>query len=176
MSAGPRSGDALRLHFMNRLPLLLGNCPQNLNEDNSTYLALVKATICEALGFNDAPDEAEFLERKIEALNKKMLSMINESVQECGDFEGHEAEFKEIAQTIDQLRSRIKTIRHQISKDDALQERINQIQQVIDELQSKKYQYDESVVRQMVECVKVYSGGKLEIVFDGGYTVEEELL
>ena len=31
------------------------------------------------------------------------------------------------------------------------------------------------VVRQMVECVKVFDGGKVEVVFEGGYVVEEQV-
>ncbi len=34
-------------------------------------------------------------------------------------------------------------------------------------------EYDDSIVRQMVECIKAYPGGKLEIIFGGGYLVEE---
>ena len=34
---------------------------------------------------------------------------------------------------------------------------------------------DDSIVRQMVECIKVYPGGKLEIIFGGGYLVEESV-
>ena len=36
-------------------------------------------------------------------------------------------------------------------------------------------EYDDSIVRQMVECIKVYPGGKLEIIFGGGYLVEESV-
>ena len=34
---------------------------------------------------------------------------------------------------------------------------------------------DDAIVRQMVECIKVYPGGKLEIIFGGGYLVEESV-
>ena len=34
---------------------------------------------------------------------------------------------------------------------------------------------DDSIVRQMVECIKAYPGGKLEIIFGGGYLVEESV-
>lgn len=40
---------------------------------------------------------------------------------------------------------------------------------------SKCMEYDNSIVRQMVECIKVYPGGKLEIIFGGGYLVEESV-
>ncbi len=36
--------------------------------------------------------------------------------------------------------------------------------------------YDDSVVRQMIECIKVYPNEKLEIIFGGGYIVEENLV
>ena len=41
--------------------------------------------------------------------------------------------------------------------------------------QRGKMEYDDSIVRQMVECIKVYPGGKLEIIFGGGYLVEESV-
>ena len=40
---------------------------------------------------------------------------------------------------------------------------------------TKCMEYDDSIVRQMVECIKVYPGGKLEIIFGGGYLVEESV-
>ena len=39
----------------------------------------------------------------------------------------------------------------------------------------KCMEYDDSIVRQMVECIKAYPGGKLEIIFGGGYLVEESV-
>ena len=33
--------------------------------------------------------------------------------------------------------------------------------------------YDDSIVRQMVECIKVYADKHIEVIFGGGYAVEE---
>lgn len=46
---------------------------------------------------------------------------------------------------------------------------------IIAERESKCMEYDDSIVRQMVECIKVYPSGKLEIIFGGGYLVEESV-
>lgn len=35
--------------------------------------------------------------------------------------------------------------------------------------------YDDSIVRQMVECIKVFPDGRLEVYFGGGYCVEERV-
>ena len=40
---------------------------------------------------------------------------------------------------------------------------------------AKKAGVKTGIVRQMVECIKVYPGGKLEIIFGGGYLVEESV-
>ena len=35
--------------------------------------------------------------------------------------------------------------------------------------------YDDSIVRQMVECIKVYKDGRIQIILGGGYEIEEYL-
>lgn len=61
------------------------------------------------------------------------------------------------------------------SADNGEQNRLEQIQAIIAERESKCMEYDDSIVRQMVECIKVYPSGKLEIIFGGGYLVEESV-
>ena len=51
-------------------------------EDESTYLMLMKSTIGEAIGINGGSDEIDLLERRIDALNKRMLDLVTLSVQE----------------------------------------------------------------------------------------------
>ena len=55
-------------------------------------------------------------------------------------------------------------------------DRLDQIRQIITEREQKRFQYDDSIVRQMIECIKVYPNEKLEIIFGGGYIVEENLV
>ena len=141
-------------------------------EDESTYLMLMKATIGDAIGLNGGSDEIDLLERRIEALNRKMLNMVTESVQSGEDVESHEVDFKETADTIEQLQKRINAVRDSISKDNSYKSRLTEIQRIIDERSHHINQYDDSVVRQMIECIKVCHDGKLEVIFGGGYTVE----
>ena len=144
-------------------------------EDSLTYLALMKATIGDAIGINGGSDEVDLLERKIDALNRKMLELINDSVQGGGDVESHEDEFKEISETIEMLKSRISTIQEVSSADTSKDVRINRIQNIITDREKRKFEYDDAIVRQMIECIKVYPDGKLEIIFGGGYIVEETM-
>ena len=79
-------------------------------QDNATYKALMRATISEALGLNGDPEEVDMLERKIEALNNKMLALVNESVSSGDGIEAHESEFMTLSQEAELLKQRIAAI------------------------------------------------------------------
>ena len=113
------------------------------------------------------------LERKIEALNNKILALVNESVASGEGIETHESEFMTLSQELEHLKQRIATIQESAATDSGNQDRLEQIQAIIAESEHNRTEYDDSIVRQMVECIKVYPGIKLEIIFGGGYLVEE---
>ena len=144
-------------------------------EDESTYLTLMKATIGEAIGINGGSEEIDLLTRRIDTLNKRMLDLVNETVAAGKDVESSEDEFKGISDQIEQLNRRIAAIQESIHKDGSRQARLEEIQSIIAERNANETQYDDSIVRQMIECIKVHSDGKLTIIFGGGYEIEETL-
>lgn len=144
-------------------------------EDESTYLALMKATIGEAIGINGGSEEIDLLTRRIDTLNKRMLDLVNETVAAGKDVESSEDEFKGISDQIEQLNRRIAAIQESIHKDGSRQARLEEIQSIIAKRGANETQYDDSIVRQMIECIKVHNDGKLTIIFGGGYEIEEKL-
>ena len=141
-------------------------------ENAATYRMLMRSTIGEAIGLNGGSDEIDLLERRIDALNKRMLALVNSTVENGEDIEEYEDEFKSISEQIQQLRNRITAIQESNQKDGELQERLKTIQSIIDERESNKDTYDESIVRQVIECIKVFKDGRLLVIFGGGYEVE----
>nr|DAO37542.1 MAG TPA: integrase [Caudoviricetes sp.] len=144
-------------------------------EDESTYLTLMKATIGEAIGINGGSEEIDLLTRRIDTLNKRMLDLVNETVAAGKDVESNEDEFKGISDQIEQLNRRIAAIQESIHKNGSRQARLEEIQSIIAERNANETQYDDSIVRQMIECIKVHNDGKLTIIFGGGYEIEETL-
>ena len=145
------------------------------DEDEQTYLTLMKATIGEAIGLNGGSDEVELLERRIDALNNRMLAIVNDSIQNGEGIENREDEFKEISEQTEQLKNRINVIRE--SKTDSIQnrQRIGEIEKTIDRRNQNRNIYDDFIVRQMIECIKVYPKGRLQIIFGGGYEIDEHV-
>lgn len=141
-------------------------------EDEST---LMKATIGEAIGINGGSEEIDLLTRRIDTLNKRMLGLVNETVAAGKDVESSEDEFKGISDQIEQLNRRIAAIQENVHKDGSRQARLEEIQSIIAKRGANETQYDDSIVRQMIECIKVHSDGRLTIIFGGGYEIEETL-
>ena len=56
-----------------------------------------------------------------------------------------------------------------------IQARLEEIQSIIAKRGANETQYDDSIVRQMIECIKVHRNGRLTIIFGGGYEIEETL-
>jgi hypothetical protein len=144
-------------------------------EERATYLTLMKATIGDAIGLNGGSDEIDLLERRIDALNKRMIALVNESVRNGDDIESHEDEFKVIAEETEQLKRRIEAIRESEAKDESYAERLKSIQNTIDQREMNRDVYDDTIVRQMVECIKVFKDKRIVIIFGGGYEEEEEM-
>ena len=145
------------------------------SENEATYLMLMWSTIGDAIGLNGGSDEIDLLERRIDALNKRMLTLVNDSVENGSDIESHEDEFKAISEQIEQLRKRITAIQESQREDGELQSRLKEIQDTINEREANRDVYDDSIVRQMIECIKVFKDGRLLIIFGGGYEVEVNL-
>lgn len=59
--------------------------------------------------------------------------------------------------------------------DKGVQKRLLEIEETIEERAKNRDLYDDSIVKQMIECIRVYHDGRLEIVFGGGHEVEEHL-
>lgn len=136
---------------------------------------LLRSTIGDAIGLNGGSDEIDLLERRIDALNKRMLTLVNDSVEKGEDIEAYEDEFRAISEQIEQLRSRITAIQESQRDDGELQVRLKEIQDTIDARENNRDTYDDSIVRQMIECIKVFKDGRLLVIFGGGYEIEVSL-
>ena len=149
---------------------------KKFNEENGqTYNALMKATIGDLLGINGTDDEIQLLEQRINALNKRMLEVVSESVKNVGSIDDCEAECKDLNDQIKLLKGRIEAIQKHMVKNKDYKEKLKMIEHEIDSRKAAIDIYNDTVVRQIIECVKIFADGRLEVYFGGGNMVEEHI-
>jgi len=101
-----------------------------------------------------------------------MLTMVNESIESGQGIDDREDDFQAIAGEIDQLKSRIKAIQNSKNSDETTTQKLQTLQEILDKQKGHLDQYDDSIVRQIIECVKVHQD-KVEVIFGGGIMIEE---
>ena len=144
-------------------------------EDAGTYKTLLKVSLNDALGLGGGTEKINLLTRRVDALNRKMMDLVNETVADGGSVESKDAEFKEISDEIEQLNAQIEAIKEAMESDRDSEKRIREISEQVDRLQNGMEKYDDTTVRQMIECVRIYADGKTEIIFGGGIVIEEHI-
>ena len=142
---------------------------------SSGFVMLMKATIADAIGLAGNSEEIDILERKIDALNKVMMDIINKSVAEGSSVEDHEDEFKDIHDQIEMLEHRIGALREATNTKEEREEKEKLLQKTIEDRAAHSQEYDDTIVRQMIECIKIYHDGRIEVIFGGGISIVEEL-
>lgn len=143
-------------------------------ENETTYRLLMKASLSDALGIGGSNEEMELLTRRIDSLNKKMMALVSEAVAEGQSIDDNEGEFKEISDEIAQLNNRVSAIKELMTNDENAKNRLESINTKVEELKDGITEYDDTIVRQMIECIKVYDDNKIEVIFGGGTSIIEE--
>ena len=80
----------------------------------------------------------------------------------------------EKSREIEQLTSRIEAIKKAAQTNVSDNEsRLQEIIKKVETWEEAPVAYDDAIVRQLIECVRVYKDGKLDVVFGGGITITE---
>ena len=145
-------------------------------EHEATYMALMKATLAQAMGMEGNAEERDFLHRRIDALNRRMIEIVDKSVCQGEEIGVYDNELREISEQIAQLNRQLDALDEGETMTEEGQAKAREMQETIQKRLLHQDEYDDVVVRQMIECIRVYKDKRLEIIFGGGITIEENLL
>lgn len=142
-------------------------------DDYDVFHGIMLASIADAIGMNEDSDEADLLVRRLNMLNQEMMALVDMTLKAELSLEENEQKFKEISDEIAQLTERLEAVREASSTDEQRMEQAAELERAIESLKNCGCEYNDNAVRQMIECIKVYPDGKLDIIFNGGYTIVE---
>lgn len=144
-------------------------------EDYDIFHQSILDTMPDAIGMFEDTSEAGVIKSQIESLNQGMMELVELSIKEGLSVEESEESFQRISEEIAQLEARLEAIRTAGQTESERLEGIQRLQASVNELKNCTSEYNDNAVRQMIECIKVYPTGKLEVIFAGGYTVAEHI-
>lgn len=102
----------------------------------------------------------------------KMLSAVSTDTVDMFD----EARATALMFEKNQLQKQLNEYLEQNKERESAQSRVNDIFSVLKEIRNQPLEYDDKLVRKLLECVVVENKERVKVVFKGGVEVEEELL
>ena len=126
------------------------------------------------LSADDVEDNSLDLQIRIKEIDEQFQTMLNSVSSEtvdAFDADGVAA----LMQERNTLQLQLAKIAEQKHKRKNVEPRLDEIYAIIDGLKNHPMQFDDKIIRQLIECVVVESKEQIKVVFVGGLEVKEKL-
>jgi hypothetical protein len=139
----------------------------------------LKATIRKSLnnaagGVSDEFDPYE-AESRIRQLSDTMIGLVQASVDSDEGTDSFEGQFKEISDEIKTLKDKLHIYEVKKTMEQNSDSRMKELFDLLENDELTVDGYDESLVRQLVENIKVMSADRLQVTFKFGIDIEQAL-
>lgn len=115
------------------------------------------------------------IERRLEEINRETHEIVVTSSRRDDKYKDFTEQLKALVDESAALKERRAFIREQQQNNTQAMQRIEHAKAVLEQASSEITEWDERVIRQLVESVKVLSAEKLAIQIRGGMVIEQEL-
>ena len=115
--------------------------------------------------------EVTAIEKRLAEIDKARNDMIGLIVSGTVGSDALDAEFQKLHDEEERLSKSLKLLKEQSAADDTVQK---QIDAALSEITAEKFtmtEYDDVIVRRLLECIRVIDKSHLQIIFKGGYEV-----
>lgn len=141
---------------------------------NKDIMKILKLHIGMVLNKNDTIDNSLDIQMRIAEIDAEFTEMLKAiSAETAENFD--ENRVKELMDEKSELQQRLCEIALEKEKHETMQLRLDDMYLILDGLKNHPINYDDSIVRQLLECVVVESKNKIKVVFKDGYEVEQEM-
>ncbi len=156
-----------------RIQAAIVNVIQKFAQQDPQLLKPLKSHI--ERGINDAvrEDDSLDIQLRLAAVEKEINELFNTiSVDTIESFDEEKAE--ELLAEKNKLQAESDRLAELNRKDKNKQSRIAEIMELLDGIKNRTMEYDDRLVRQIIEAIIVESKEKIKVIFIGGYEINEE--
>lgn len=145
----------------------------NVVENNGKFIGAFRENIIRVMGGYSTKGVSTEHDEKIEYLQKEMLSLIEENAKQgavAGDFDD---EYKRISEEINELKKAKIRLVQEKKQDEMYEQRLTEADSTLKTVNPQVREFDEDLVRRLIETIKVSKGERLEIQFESGIVMEQ---
>ena len=139
-------------------------------------LNLLRSNLRYAITENTTSGEVFSYEKQIYNLKEEsehFMTMLNKT---SGDTERILDQIKNNFEQIKILREKLNIAKESMKSDETVNSEIERMEKMFTDANISFNEYDDVVVRRLVECIRVMKGNKIIVILKGGMQVEENLI
>ena len=142
-------------------------------ENKGKFIGAFRENVIRVIGDYSTKGIATDLDEKIESLQKEMLSLIEENAKQGALAEDFDDEYKRISEEINELKkTKLRLVQE---KKEAVNygEQLNEMENTLKTVRPDVREFDEDLVRRLIQTIRVNKGEKLEIQFESGIVMDQ---
>lgn len=157
-----------------RIQAAIVNAIQKFAQQDPQLLKNLKTHIENGINYTKHEGEDVEIKLRLATIEKEINELFNTiSVDTIESFDEKKAE--ELLSEKNKLQAESDRLAELNRKDKNKQSRIAEIMELLDEIKNRTMEYDDRLVRQIIEAVIVESKEKIKVIFIGGYEMEQVL-
>ncbi|WP_249322495.1 Site-specific recombinase [Wansuia hejianensis] len=142
-------------------------------ENNGDFIGAFRENVIRVIGKYSTKNIHTKYDDKIEFLQEKMLSLIEENAKQGAVAEDFDGEYKRISEEINELKEAKLRLVQEKKQTNRYKEKLTELDTTLKTLQPQVREFDEELVRRLIKTIKVNKGERLEIQFGSGIVMEQ---
>lgn len=148
----------------------------NVVEDQGEFVQAFRENVIRIIGSYSAQAEPTEYDEQIEQLQQGMMKLIEESAKtECAD-DTFDKEYRIIADEIKELRKKKAKVLQERHLSESYEQRLQEMDSYTKKVNYLKREFDDDLVRRLLQTIRVISESKIEIQFQSGIVIRQDVL
>lgn len=143
--------------------------------DQGDFVQVFRENVIQIIGSYSASAETSTYDEQIEALQQKMLELIEESTGEQATKTDFDTEYHTIAEQIKELKKERSRTLQEKQLAETYQQRVQDMETYVKKTNYLKREFDDELVRHLLKAVRVIDESKIEIHFHSGIMITQRL-
>lgn len=144
-------------------------------EDQGEFVQAFRENVIRVIGSYSASAEPTEYAKQIEALQQKMLKLIEESAGKQAADEDFDKEYRVIADRMKELKKQKAKKLKECQLADVYGQRVKDMEQYTRKIGYLKREFDDELVRRLLKTVRVINENKIELQFQSGIVITQSI-